>query len=202
MKRIYVDSETTGTDPQQHALIQFSAVISVDGVAKEELNLAIRPIEGKVIEDTALEVNGITREELFAADRITPRDAHLVITKLLAKYVNKYDKKDKFIWLGYRAGFDSDFTRKFFDDNGDTYFGSWFFTPPLCVMTLAAYLLQKQRSNLENFKLRTVYNYLYPDNTFTDEDWHDSLFDIYRTIDIEDALRDIVRPPQPQLSSR
>lgn len=188
-KRFYCDTETTGTFYWVNGLIQFSAVIEIDGVEMERLNLRIAPFKDDVIDDVALEHNRVTREDLQALDRVSPKEAHQIITTTLAKYVNKFDPKDKFHWIGYRAQFDADFTREFFRKLGDTFFGSWFYTPVLCVMTLAGYLLQRERANLENFKQRTVYEYLHPGSSFTDENWHDSMFDIERAKDIEAALR-------------
>lgn len=195
MKKLYVDAETTGTDPKSHGLIQFSAVAVVDDVRMESINLTIQPFPSDEVDDGALEHNGITREELVSPDRLTPKAAHKAICHFLSKYVDKFKREDKFLWMGYRAGFDADFTREFFTKNGDTYYGSWFFTPPLCVMTLAAYLLQKHRAKLENFKQHTVFKFLYPEmaEVFGEDDWHDAMFDIDRTIDIEDALRYYVR---------
>lgn len=189
MKKIYLDSETTGTDPKRSGLIQLSAKVIINGEIKDECNLRLKPFPDDVLDEKALEVNGISELELQASDRMLPKDAYLVFTRMLAKHVDKFNRSDKFLFFAFRAGFDSDFLREFFSKNGDTYYGSWFYTPPLCVMTLAAYILQRERSRLENFKLRTVYNYLFPDNKFTDEQWHDSMFDIDRTIDIEAELR-------------
>lgn len=196
MKKIYVDAETTGTDPQRHGLIQWSARIIINGDIKRNINLRIRPFPEDIIEEDALEVNGLGPLDMADQTRLAPAEAYKQIVANLEPFVDKYDKKDKMIWLGFRAGFDSDFTRQFFHKNGDTYFGAWFFTPPLCVMTLAAYLLQKERHRMENFKLRTVYNHLHPHmvDHWKDDDWHDSMFDIARTIDIEDALRRKVAP--------
>lgn len=208
MKKLYSDCETTGTDPKLHGIIQFSAIGTIDGREVDRIDIKIQPFTNDVIEDTALEVNGVTREELFASDRLTPKAAHAMIVAFLGRYCDKFKREDKFFWMGYKAAFDADFVREFFIKNGDTYYGSWFFTPPLCVMMLGAYLLQKHRSQMENFKLRTVFNFLYPEMAqyWTEEEWHDSLFDIERTMDIENALRYYARgkdiPPHPLVNEK
>lgn len=192
MKKFYVDCETTGTDPKKHGIIQISAKIAIDGVIKDSLNLLVQPFPTDEINDDALKANGITKEQLFTYDRLEPAGAHKQLCIFLAKWVNKFEKTDKFFWVGYKAAFDSDMLREFFAKNGDTYFGSWFFTPPLCVMSLAGFLLAKRRHAMENFKLKTVYETLYPDSRYSEEDWHDAMFDIDRTIDVETALRQII----------
>lgn len=193
IKRLYIDTETTGTDPKRNGLIQFSCIAYIDSVpVSDGLNIRLQPFPNDVIEDSALEVNHITREELFKDDRMTPKDGKRIIDQYLAKHVEKFDTKDKFMFVGFRAGFDSDFTRAFFDKCGDRFYGSWFWVPPLDVMVLAGYLLQKYRHRMVNFKLRTVYEFLFPGSIYTDNDWHDAMFDILRTVDIEGRLREIV----------
>lgn len=200
IKRLYNDCETTGTDPERHGIIQWSAVITIDGKQVDRISLAMQPFKGDEIEDDALAANGITREELFSNDRLTPEEGYTELIRFLEKHVDKYNRADKYFWIGYNADFDARFTRKFFLKMEDEYFGSWFFMPILCVMVLAGYLLMKWRQDLPDFKLRTLFNYLYPDKgqeydleAMEGEDpWHDAVFDIERTIDVETALRGIV----------
>jgi DNA polymerase III epsilon subunit-like protein len=197
--KIYVDTETTGTDPKKNGIIQWTAIALVNGVIKGRINLKIQPFKDDVIEDTALEVNGLTREELFTPDRLTPQQAHKKITDWLGQFISKFDKLDKAFWLGFKAQFDSDFTREFFYKLGDKFFGSWFWTPPLCLMAFAGILLQKMRARMENFKLKTVFAFLFPAKAREydeiaqldpDKDpWHDALFDVERTMDVENGLR-------------
>lgn len=191
-KRFLVDTETTGTNPKLNGIIQLSCMAQIDGVLQTKfLDMKIQPFPNDVIEDTALEVNGITREELFSEDRLKPKVAFLRLLEFLATYVDRYDKTDKLHFVAFRAGFDSDFIREWFAKNGDTYYGAWFWTPPLCVMTMAGYFLQRHRHKLENFKLRTVFSFLFPDAAavYSEEQWHDSLFDIARTLDVEQGIK-------------
>lgn len=192
IKRFYCDLETTGTDAEKHGIIQFSAIVTIDGQKVDSLTLEMQPLPEDEIDAGALEANGVPEEQLFSSDRIPPAHAYAKITAFLGKYVNKFNRGDKFFWIGYNADFDARFLRAFFKKHGDEYFGSWFFMPILCCMVLAGYLLMKNRQRLSDFKLRTVYEYLYPETKYSEEDWHDALFDIERTIDIEMALRKIV----------
>lgn len=195
LKNFYCDTETTGTDPHKHGIIQFSGRMYVAGVASDhELNLKIQPFETDEVTDEALEVNGVSRDELFSTDRMTPRHAFMLITRYLSETIDKYDKQDKAFFCGFRAQFDSDFLRAFMAKNGDTYYGSWFWTPVNDVMILAGYILKKWRHMMVNFKLKTVYEFIFPElkDKWTEEDWHDAMFDIERTIDVEQGLREIL----------
>lgn len=202
IKRLYNDCETTGTDPKDHGLIQWSAIVTIDGEVVDSLSIEMQPFPDDAIEDDALEANGITREDLLSSHRLTPMEGYRQIVRFLGKHVDKFNKKDKFFWIGYNAHFDADFTREFFNKNGDVYFGSWFWVPLLCVMVLAGYMLMKKRTQLDNFKLATVYAYLYPEEAAEyakqaeenpeNDPWHDAMFDIERTIDVESALRNIL----------
>ncbi|MDD3178045.1 MAG: exonuclease domain-containing protein [Candidatus ainarchaeum sp.] len=64
MKKLYFDVETTGLNPEKHGLIQFSGIIEIDGEIKEKFNFKIKPFDSDLIEESALNVNNISREEL------------------------------------------------------------------------------------------------------------------------------------------
>jgi DNA polymerase-3 subunit epsilon len=48
------------------------------------------------------------------------------LLEVLEKYVDKYDRNDKYIFGGYNVEFDIKFLRNLWESNGDVYFGSWF----------------------------------------------------------------------------
>ena len=73
-KILWVDTETTGTDPGKNGIIQLAGVLEINGHETTRFDFKIRPFADDVIEDTALAVNGFTREEL--AGFMPPHDAH------------------------------------------------------------------------------------------------------------------------------
>lgn len=194
-KRFYCDTETTGVNAKQNGVIQVAFKFFIDGNLVEAHNIKVQPFPDDIIEDSALEANGITKEELFSPDRLTPQQAYLKIITILDAHIAKFDRADKAFFLGYKAQFDFDFLWEWFRKCGNNYFGSYFFSPPLCLMMLAGFLLQGSRAEMDSFKLIKVWEFLYPDDILKhpDESWHDALFDIDRTIEIEEALRNIVR---------
>ncbi len=182
MKIAFIDTETTGVNPDKNGLIQLSMYLyNYDEdrlLLVDKLNTNIAPFLADTIDDEALKINGLKREDLNNFPK--PLDIYEGIKHTLLKYVDKFDKKDKFIFAGYNARFDSDFMRKFFEKCGDQYFGSYFWFPPLDIMNLAIWHLREERHFLKDFKLKTVCEYLVlVDGT---ENWHEAETDILMTV--------------------
>jgi DNA polymerase-3 subunit epsilon len=181
IKGLYVDVETTGlTD--DHAIIQLSGIVTINGDIKEEFDFRIKPLESDIIDDKALKVNGIKREAFSREEYLYPDVAYNKFTSLLGKYVGKFDRQDKFHFIAYNAKFDMDRLRAFFLKMSDKFFGSWFFFPYIDVMSLAATALVRQRHTMPNFKLLTVAETLGIDTTKFN--LHDSLDDIKLTREV------------------
>ena len=70
--------------------------------------------------------------------------------------------------------------------NGDNYFGSWFWSNSLDVMVLATYYLLDRRSKMENFRLATVAREMGID--IENEKLHDAFYDLYLTKSIYDKV--------------
>lgn len=154
MKECWVDLETTGLNEEKYGVNQISGIIEIDGIEKEEFDFKVKPLPGVLINKGALEIQNVTVEEL----RTYPpaEEAYANLINILEKYVNKFDKKDKFFFFAYNARFDNDFLRSWFMQLEDKYFGSWFWYPPIDVMCLAMFYLRNKRAEMPNFKLHTV----------------------------------------------
>jgi len=157
-KLCFIDTETTGTDPKKNAVIEIAGIIVIDGVERGSFGYHPAPFDSDEIEDSALAVNGIKREQLALLS--DPRDMHDALVETFTEHVDKFNKLDKFFFVGYNARFDADFIRSFFEKCGDQYFGSWFWFPPIDVMNLALIKLMDKRATMPNFKLATVANVL------------------------------------------
>ena len=176
-KFIYLDLETGGLDYKKHPILQLAGIINV-GADHEEFNFKIIPY--MECDNEALEINGLgeVTEEF--------EDAYMVYNKflrILDKYIDKFDKTDKFNLVTYNGhNFDCQFLREFFEYNKNLYFGSYFFYPSIDMMLLAAYAAIGQRHKLPNFKLGTVARSL---GIEVDEsNLHDALFDVKLTKEI------------------
>ena len=177
-KLFFYDLETTGTNPGRHGIHQISGEIEIDGKTVETFDFKVKPNPKAQIEDAALEVGEVTREQIMAYPPMGQVYTQLVA--MLSKYVNKFDKTDKFHLVGYNnRGFDDNFLRGFFLQNGDNYFGSWFWADSIDVLVLASTFLADRRAELKNFKLATVADFLGIDTTAGK--LHDASFDIFVT---------------------
>lgn len=153
-KIFFFDVETTGLDPKKQDIIQLAYIIEINGEIKEQGSFRCQPFNYDTIEKSALGVNKITVEELKTFK--TPQQAYRELKNVLLKYVDPYNKKDKFSPAGYNVRFDVDFLKEFFFKNGDKYYGALFDYHVLDVFTLAYVLEFKGHLNLDSFKLINV----------------------------------------------
>ena len=97
MKLFFFDLETTGTNPGKHGIHQISGQIVIDGVVKEKFDFKVQPNPKAAIDDKALEVGGVTKEQILAYPPM--RDVYHALVDMLGKYVDKFNRKDKFLSL-------------------------------------------------------------------------------------------------------
>ena len=190
-KVLYVDLETTGTNPIRHGIIQLAALVEIDGKLEAELNLKLAPLRKNKIDSEALAINGVTEEEI--QDYPSNATQYALFVAFLERYIKRYEKLDKFILAGYNINaFDEPFLRQLFLDNAATrrdrkyggYFGSWFFWPKRDVQTYLAEHITENGLRLPNFKLATVCEHFsIPINA------HDALSDIHATRTLYRVLR-------------
>lgn len=186
MKEVFIDVETGGLDSKVNPILQLSGEIRIDGELKESFDYFMQPFKGELLDEEALKVTGFTIEQIRGFSK--PETVFKEFTKLLDKYINKWDKKDKAHMLCYNKGFDESFLREFFIKNSktekDREYGNGFgcyFTYVLCVMQLALFDTLKKgvRHLLKNMKLKTVYEFYFGiDDSIN---WHDAKADITAT---------------------
>jgi len=174
MKLFFVDTETTGLNAFHNGIHQISAIVEIDGEVAETLDIYVKPFEKDRIETAALRVSDTTKEDLESYP--PPSKVYQYLISVLDKYIDKYDKTDKFLMVGYNVRFDDEFLRAWFKKNGDNYYGSYYMWPAFDVANVAALLLLDQRKNMKDFKLMTVAEKLgieiNPDNV------HNATYDI------------------------
>lgn len=188
MKILFYDLETTGVKPWRNGIHQIAGLIDIDGEIVEEFNLLVKPHPQADYDPKALEMAEhlkhptLTRREV-AESFPDMKEVHQQLTKILDKYVDRYDKKDKFFLCGYNnSQFDNQFFRFWFEQNGDPYFNAWFWINTLDVMVLATKYFRYERDKMEDFKLVTVARRL--GITVEEEKLHDALYDIRLTRDV------------------
>jgi DNA polymerase-3 subunit epsilon len=172
LKLMFIDTETTGTDTLMSGVWQIGGIIEC-GRRSEEFLFECDVFEENIFDPSVVEVTGITPEKL--SRMADPEETHQQFVELLDKYIDRYDKKDKFTAVGYFAEFDQKIIRNWFERNDDDYFGSWFWHPWICVANAVAFTYIKDRSDFANFKMEVVADQLGID--FDSNNLHNALFD-------------------------
>lgn len=144
MKVLYFDTETTG-------------IVEIDGKIKEEFNLFSQPFSYENISPEALGIHGISIDTIKQFPK--PETLRRRLISILSKYVDKYDRNDKFYPAGQNVQFDLKFLEENFKKNNDVYFGSWFWRYLLDLYSLSTILRYKGFLNTENLKLETLAEY-------------------------------------------
>lgn len=153
-KAFYIDVETTGLHPWHNDIIQIACLIEINGEVVEEYCANIKPFNPDNIEEQALQVTGLSREIIMSYP--PPKVIYDQLLDLLGKYVNKFEKSDKFTPIAYNGKFDCERLAAFFKKNDDRYYGSWFnwkIVDPLALLYMMDY---KSKIALPNYKLSTV----------------------------------------------
>jgi len=188
-KIIFIDTETGGINAEKSALIQLSGIIEVDGAEKEKFNFYIKPFENSEVNEKALEVQGRTLEELGTEKYIDESIIYKKFLEILDKYIDKYDKNDKFIVAGYNVKFDIDILKALFERNNNKFLFSYFNSSMLDPL-YSVRLLQVagMLPVLENNKLETWCKYFNIELKA-----HDSLQDITATKKLIEKLVELIK---------
>jgi len=158
-KNFYVDIETTGLFQRVHGVHQIAGFIEVNDKIEATVNINVRPLDDDRIEDSALEICGVTKEKIMSYP--TAQEGHDELLSIMKQFVDPFNKRDKFNFVGYNCHkFDFPFLYEWFKKLDDKFFGSWFWKPSIDVLLIASYVLQMHRSELEDFKLINVAKYL------------------------------------------
>ena len=186
MKTLFFDVETTGLLPHKHCIHQIAGIYLENGEEVKRFEIKMQPYEKAQIEQEALDVGKVTRDELQS--RQTFQEAFKEFNTMLDSWVNKFDKKDKIELVGYNnLAFDNNFLRGFFKINECNYFGSYFHQQSRDVYALAVECLHPFRDDIKDFKLQTVAKYL--GIQVVEDSLHNATYDVHLTIQVYVELR-------------
>ena len=94
MKVFYFDLETTGVMYWKNGIHQISGAIEIEGVVKEEFDFKVQPNPACLIEQGALDVGNVTKEQIMAYPPMI--EVYNSIITILSKYVNKFNRCNGF----------------------------------------------------------------------------------------------------------
>lgn len=156
MKILWIDTETGGLSSKDHDMTEISGIIDIDGNPVEEFQLLLQPSMVRRVTSEALILQHRTLDEVMAHP-LSQHEGRQEIIKIMSRYVDRYDRNDKFIWAGQNPSFDMGFAQHWWKTQGDPYFGAWFDYHPIDLMAvMAALKLRGYFSSLQNFKLESI----------------------------------------------
>lgn len=125
MKVLFIDTETGSVNTNKAALIQLSGIIRIDKKDVETFNFLIKPFSGAEVTQAALEVQNRSLEELETDVYESEEVVYQKLIRIFDKYIDKYNKADKFVVAGYNVKFDVEILKAFFERNNNKYLFSY-----------------------------------------------------------------------------
>lgn len=154
MKLLFLDTETTGTDPKKHGVIQIAGIVEIDGDIKEEFNFKCQPFPGQLISQDALKINGITLEQIKTFPM--PGDTYKELETIFSKHIDRYDKTDKFYLVGQNIRFDYDMLTEFFMRNSNPYLYGYISYHLIDLIAITAMFTLAGKLKTANMKLMSI----------------------------------------------
>lgn len=122
-KIFWFDTETTGTDPKIHGIVQLAVLMEVNNKVEEAFNARMRILPGKIVDPKALEVTGLTQAQV-TKDFEDP----VVVYEELNEFMKRHGtglKEDRFIMAGYQSQFDCDMLNSWFNSISEGPYAYW-----------------------------------------------------------------------------
>lgn len=125
VKVLWFDTETTGLSALNNTIVQLAAIVEIGGVRKDRFEFKCAPVELplKTISPDALKTHGFTIEEM--RQWTPPKTALNQFKQWMGKYVDPFNKADKFVPAGWNSQFDINMLQGWFEDLEDKYCFSW-----------------------------------------------------------------------------
>lgn len=181
-KKLWFDTETTGIDPFKHDIVQIAGLIEIDGVICEEFNIKCAPTNLETVSQEALDVTGLTLDEIKSWQ--APGFALNQLLKIFDKYIDKFNKADRFTPCGHNSQFDLNMLQSFFRKNGNKFgTGSYQNWKAIDTLMFVRIIDDAYPLGVENHKLGTLCEHF-----GISIDAHDALSDIKATRELYSKL--------------
>lgn len=156
MKLLWIDCETGGTEAKLHDITEIAGIVEIDGHVVEEFQLLLQPSMERRVTREALLLQNRTVDQVMSHP-FTQREGKEKLVEVMGRYVDKYNRSDKFTWAGQNPLFDISFVQHLFKTQGDPYFGSWIDYHPLDLMAVIVALKSRGYfTGLPNFRLSSI----------------------------------------------
>ena len=184
----WVDCESDGL-LHEHEIIQLAFCIEhADGSFSDMYDFKIKPYNMDIIDDRALKINNITREELETYE--SPEVVMGKLIEILKPYEANY--YSRLTPAGYNTCFDVSKMLNFFarvyspthdltGNYGIFYkeFYKYFTNRRIDLQCMVPLIEHKIKKQFRSHKLTDVYEFFFPDDII---EWHDATSDIYATV--------------------
>jgi DNA polymerase-3 subunit epsilon len=183
---LWIDCETGGTDEKRNALVQLSAIIEIDMEIVDEIDLKMRPVQGKIVEPKALEIQGRTMADISEFN--DPKVCFDRFRKFLAR--RPASKQNRYIMAGYNADFDCRFVSEWYKDLSGGPYAYWDYLQfsPVDPIGILRAMRHYGVIDIPDTKLGTVCNYF-----GIELDAHNSMSDIRATRTLTNLLMARIR---------
>lgn len=151
-KKLFVDLETTGLDVNRHGICQISGIVEIDGNVVEEFDFSVKPYPLDEISAEAVAINGYSHEKAG----IAPSECYLKVIDIFSRYIDRFNKLDKFVWVGQNPTFDYGFLDKFFKKNRNDYLYAYINYRKIDLITISAFLAECGVISIKSCKLVDV----------------------------------------------
>lgn len=186
---LWTDCETGGTNHEKDALIQLSAIIEECGEVVEEIDLKIKPVEGKNVSLQALEVQGRKFSDL---EKFIPyEEAYKKFNTFLSRNGKRVPTKlTRYIMGGYNGEFDCRFINEWYKDISGGPYEYWKYMQfsPIDLLPILRCLRHYRIISIPDTKLETCCNYF-----GIELKAHDSLSDIRATRQLTNEIMKILK---------
>jgi DNA polymerase III alpha subunit (gram-positive type) len=184
-KQFYVDTETTGLDSTKCDIVSIGAIVEIDGVVVDKIDINMQPVQWDNITQTALDIQHVTIEDLKS------RQPHEEGFKQFLAFVRKYSDGPKFLFAGHNIAFDIKFIKAMYDRYSEDIEKDFNMQTNHFTDSLAYARMLKNSLMLPDCKLHTVHKALFKEDYV--HKTHSALSDCeatFRCIKVLDVLMD------------
>jgi len=154
-KIFFIDTVTTGMNPERCSIYRIGGIYTEDAVEKERFEFRMRPFRNARINEQSLWITGETRSSLLVYK--DESDAFRDFIAFLDDKVDIRNPRDKAYIAGFNAAsMDVPFLREWFRRNGNERFRDYFHVQTMDIMNMSAFALLHERQGMPDFHLETV----------------------------------------------